>query len=152
MKQASLQKTFAIWLAAAALVFAPGCATVEYSSPDDLANVTIKGANGRVKEHVIIDTTGYYFLWTLPIFSGDVRWNEGKQSINGGITFFREMVNLENLQTAITKFAESRNCDLVDVSYNDTDASYAGVSYSGIIGSLFGQSHMVVCATLVPRK
>ena len=56
------------------------------------------------------------------------------------------------LQAALLKIAESRNCDLADVSYFDGDASYAGPSYGGAVGTCFGSSHMSVSAILVPRK
>ena len=42
--------------------------------------------------------------------------------------------------------------DLADVNFHDADGFYADVSYSGIVGSLFGSSHMGVSAILVPRE
>ena len=50
------------------------------------------------------------------------------------------------------KIAAARNCDLADVNFHDADGFYADVSYSGIVGSLFGSSHMGVSAILVPRE
>ena len=40
----------------------------------------------------------------------------------------------------------------ISVYFYDSDATYAGVSYSGAIGSCFGSSQMCVSALLVPRK
>ena len=129
-----------------------GCASVSYSSPQALSGITIKGAADAPRQLVFIDTTGFYVLWTIPIVSGDLRWNAGKQSIEGGTSFFQDQVGVEELQKALLKIAESRNCDLVDVSYYDSDTSYAGPSYSGAVGTLLGSSHMSVSAVLVPRK
>ena len=142
-------------IAGAALVasMAAGCASVSYSSPGMLKGVTVKGEkyaeDGQV---VIIDTTGFYMFWTIPLVSGDLRWNQEKRSIEGGTSFFKDQVGLDELQRALLKIADSRNCDLAEVYYNDSDSSYAGVSYGGAIGSCFGSSHMSVSAILVPRK
>ena len=87
----------------------------------------------------------------MPLFSGDIRWNSKKKSIEGGVSFFKDHVSLANLQNAITQYADSRNCDLVDVIYNNTSASYAEASEVGLIGALFGSATINVSAVLVPR-
>ena len=97
-------------------------------------------------------SSGFYMFWAIPLVSGDLRWNDGKKSIEGGASFFTDQVGIEELQTALLKIAETRNCDLAEVSYFDGDASYAGPSYGGAVGSCFGSSHMSVSAILVPRK
>ena len=137
-------------LCAAAVV--SGCASVSYSSPGSLDGITIKGASGKPGQLVYIETTGYYFLWTLPLATGDLRWNADKMSIEGGTVLFRDMVSLDDVQNALVKIAESRGCDLVVVSYYDSDTSFAGASYGGMVGALFGSSTMSASAVLVPRK
>ena len=132
---------------------AAGCATIAYSKPGTLDAVAVRGVAYRNGcQAVLIDTNGFYMLWTIPLFSGDLRWDDGKQSIAGGTSFFRDQVGVEELQTALLKIAEARNCDLADVNYFDGDASYAGPSYGGAVGTCFGSSHMSVSAILVPRK
>ena len=142
-------------IGAAALValVAAGCATVSYSSPGTLKGVTVRGVKGAEDgQFVIIDTPGFYMFWTIPLVSGDLRWNQAKRSIEGGISFFKDQVSAAELQNALLKIADSRNCDLAEVYYNDSDSSYAGVSYGGAVGTCFGSSHMSVSALLVPRK
>ena len=142
-------------IGAAALVasVAAGCASVTYSSPGMLDNVSVKGVEGRKPgQAVLIDTTGFYMFWTIPLVSGDLRWNEQKKSIEGGSSFFKDQVGVNELQSALQKIAESRNCDLADVYVQDADASYAGPSYGGAVGSCFGSSHMSISAILVPRS
>ena len=129
-----------------------GCASVTYSSPQALSGITIKGAADAPRQLVFIETTGYYVLWTLPLASGDLRWNANKRSIEGGTSFFQDQVSVEELQDALLKIAELRNCDLADVNYFDSDTTYAGASQAGAIGALFGSSHMSVSAVLIPRK
>ncbi|MBO7688737.1 MAG: hypothetical protein J6V72_20325 [Kiritimatiellae bacterium] len=139
--------------AAALIALAAGCASVTYTSPGMLDNVSVKGVEGRKPgQAVLIDTSGFYMFWTIPFVSGDLRWNEQKKSIEGGSSFFKDQVGVNELQSALLKIAESRNCDLVDVYVRDSDSSYAGVSYGGAVGSCFGSSHMSISAVLVPRS
>ena len=100
----------------------------------------------------MVSTTGYYLLWTVPLVSGDIRWNDEKKSIEDGTTFFRDLVGAEEVQNVLLKIAENNNCNLVDVTFHDSDTSYAGPSYGGIVGSCFGSSHMSISAILVPRS
>jgi len=132
---------------------AAGCATENYSSPGKLDGILVKGIEGKqASQQVVISTSGYYVLWTVPLFSGDLRWNPETKSINGGFSLFSDQVGINELQTALLKIAESRNCDLADVHYTDSDASFAGASETGLIGALFGSSQMSVSALLVPRN
>ena len=129
-----------------------GCATVNYSSPGALKGVAVEGSeNAASGQAVAITTSGYYMFWTIPLVSGDLRWNDQNKSIEGGTSFFKDQVGVDELQTALLKIAESRNCDLADVYVHDADASYAGPSYGGAVGSCFGSSHMSISAILVPR-
>ena len=83
-------------IGAAGLValMAAGCATVTYTSPGMLDNVSVKGVEGRkLGQAVLIDTSGFYMFWTIPLVSGDLRWNEQKKSIEGGTSFFKDQVD-----------------------------------------------------------
>ena len=140
-------------LATLLAAMAAGCATENYSSPGRLDGILVKGIEGKqARQQVVISTSGYYVLWTVPLFSGDLRWNPETKSINGGFSLFSDQVGINELQTALLKIAESRNCDLADVHYTDSDASFAGASETGLIGALFGSSQMSVSALLVPRN
>ena len=149
-------KTMTLAIAGVAALFAAmvtGCASVEYSSPGKLKNVSVKGApRAKAGQHVAITTSGYYMLWCIPLVSGDLRWDDAKREIKGGFSFFTDQVGFQELQTALQKIAAARNCDLADVNFHDSDGFYADVSYAGIVGSLFGSSHMGVSAILVPRE
>ena len=140
-------------MAVALAAMAAGCATENYSSPGTLDGVSVKGIEGKqARQQVVISTSGYYVLWTIPLFSGDLRWNPETRSINGGFSLFSDQVGINELQTALLKIAETRNCDLADVHYSDSDQSFAGASETGLIGALFGSSQMSVSALLVPRS
>ena len=141
-------------LAVALATMAAGCATENYSSPGKLNGISVKGIEGKqASQMVVISTSGHYLLWTIPLVSGDLRWDHENRSINGGFTLFSDQVGVDELQTALLKIAESRNCDLADVHYMDSDSSGAGVTdLGGLIGCLFGSSQMSVSALLVPRN
>jgi len=149
------RKTAAHAVAGVAALFAAmvtGCASVEYSTPGKLKNVSVKGAPGaEAGQHVAITTSGYNLFWCIPLVSGDLRWDEEKREIKGGTSFFTDQVGFQELQTALQNIAETRNCDLADVSFIDSDGFYTDVSWGGLIGSCFGSSQMGVSAVLVPR-
>ena len=138
-------------LCVAFAVLITGCATFTSTPYDKLDGVKLNGTDRKPSEVVFIESTGFYILWAIPIFSGNIRWNSEKKTIEGGVSFFKDNISLTYLQKAITTYADSRNCDLVDVIYNDTNASYAEASATGLIGALFGSSTMNVSAVLVPR-
>lgn len=148
-----MKKLMKIGVAALIASMAVGCASVTYSSPGALNGVSVKGVkNTKGSQLVMINTSGYYMFWTIPLVSGDLRWNDKKKSIEGGTSLFKDLVGLAELQNALMKIAESRNCDLAEVYFSDSDTTYAGASYGGAIGTCFGSSQMCVSALLVPRK
>ena len=138
-------------LCVAFAVLITGCATITSTPYDKLDGVKLNGTDRKPSEVVFMESTGFYILWQVPLFSGDIRWNNEKKSIEGGVSFFKDHISLANLQNAITNYADSRNCDLVDVIYNDTNASYAEASETGLIGALFCSATINVSAVLVPR-
>lgn len=145
-------KMMKLGVAALLVSLGTGCASITYSTSGALNGVTVKGVEGgKPLQTVMINTTGFYLFWTVPIVSGDLRWDEEKKSIVGGTSLFQDQVGFAELQSALLKIAESRNCDLAEVYFNDSDSFYAGASYSGAVGSFFGSSHMSVSAILVPR-
>ena len=151
MKQMKLKAMAAAGMAAAMAVLAPGCASIECSSQNALAGVAVKGVAGQAREHVVIDTTGYYLFGTLPLVTGDVRWDARLRSIKGGTSLFRDHVGEAKLQNALVNLAKSRNCDLADVSYYAEGETFADLN-NVFIGALLYKSNMGVSATLVPRK
>ena len=139
-------------LCVAFAVLITGCATITSTPYGALEGVKLEGTDGKPSEVVFIESTGFYILWAVPLFSGDIRRNIEKKNIEGGVSFFKDHLSLTNLQNAITNYADSRNCDLVDVIDNDTNTSYAEASETGLIGALFGSSTINVSAVLVPKN
>ncbi len=139
-------------LSMAALAMCVGCASISTTDRGMLNGVVVKGTDGVPVEHVWLGTSGEYVFWSIPLGSGEFYWDEHARKLDTRTAWFRDCVGISELQEALLKYAESRNCDVAEVSYFDSDTSYAGVSYEGIIGILFGSSNMGVSAVLVPRK
>ncbi len=138
--------------ALAAMTVCSGCATISTSREGRLAGIAMKGADGAPREHVCLTTSGEYMFWSLPLGSGRFRWNEKTKTLETETAWFSDCVGIAELQEALLKYADSRNCDAIEVSYFDSDVSYAGASYEGLLGIFFGSSTMGVSAVLVPRK
>ena len=93
--------------AAALIASAAGCASVTYSTPGKMDKVAVKGVKSvEGARFVMIDTSGYYMFWTIPLVSGNLRWNDQKRSIEGGTSLFRDQVGLGELQNALIKLAD----------------------------------------------
>lgn len=137
---------------AAVLAVCSGCATISTSQVGALDGVSVKGANGAPVEHVWLGTTGDYLLWSIPLGSGRFRWNEETKQLETETAWFKDCVGFAEIQDALLKYANGRNCDVVDVMYFDADTSYGGASYEGILGFLYGTSRMGVSAVLIPRN
>lgn len=149
-KKSAMARSVAVCLAL--LAACSGCATFSTSKPYRLDGIAVKGVSGQPREHVYLGTSGEYLFWSIPLGSGRFRWNEKKQKLETSTAWFSDHVGIDELQSALLKYADSRNCDLADVAYFDSDLSYAGASYEGILGILFGSSTMGVSAVLVPRS
>ncbi len=146
--KASLLKSLAF---CAIVACAAGCAHSKFSSQSVLAGVDLAGTDQQPRQMVMVNTTGYYLFWSIPLVSGDLDWDDGKKDIKGGFSFFSDSVEANKLQDALFKIAKSRNCDVIDVQFSDSDTSYAGPSYEGAVGVIFGSSQMGISGVLVPR-
>ncbi|MBR4523145.1 MAG: hypothetical protein IKO64_02755 [Kiritimatiellae bacterium] len=152
MKDKSI-KLAAAGVAALFAVMVTGCASVKYSSPGALSNISVKGAPGaEAGRHVVISTSGYSVFWCIPVASGDLRWDSEKREIKGGTSLFSDQLGVQELQTALLQTAEARNCNLADVNFHASNGIYAEVSWGGLAGMFFGSADLVVSAVLVPRE
>ena len=144
-------KKLKLAMVAAAGLLAAGCATVEISSPGSLKGVDVKGAGGKADRAIMVANEGYYLFQTLPLAAGDVSWVAGSNEIDGSTVFFSEELEGDKMLNAIGKYANSRDCDLVDVviinkceckiglfgllDWFNTVVGYQGGCYSGVLRS-----------------
>ena len=144
-------KKLKLAMVAAAGLLAAGCATVEISSPGSLKGVDVKGAGGKADRAIMVANEGYYLFQSLPLVAGDVSWVTGRNEIDGSAVFFSEELEGDKMLNAIGKYANSRDCDLVDVviinkceckiglfglmDWFNTVVGYQGGCYSGVLRS-----------------
>lgn len=136
---------------AVAGLLAGGCATVEMSSPGSLKGVDVKGAGGKADRAIMVANEGYYLFQAWPLVAGDVTWIAGRNEIDGSPVFFSEELEGDKMLNAIGKYANSRDCDLVDLvivnrceckiglfgllDWFNTVVGYQGGYYSGVLRS-----------------
>lgn len=126
-----------------------GCSTVLISSPGSLSGVDVKGAKGGADRTIMVANEGYYFFQAWPIVSGSASWNSKAKEIFNDVEFFSEQLDGTQMVNIMSRYADSRNCDLVDVVINNrsqyniglfgvmdwfnTVIGYQAVTYSGVL-------------------
>jgi len=95
---------------ALALVCA-GCATVEMSTVGNMA--------GRDRL-LVIQNDGYELLWILPLWSGNLEWNNARNDVDVSPVPFKNHADVNRLYSMARKIAERENCDLVDLKFIDS--------------------------------
>ena len=142
-------KTIVRTAAIAAAVLVGGCTTVEISSPGSLNGVNVKGAGGKADRAIMLGNEGYYLFQCLPLVAGDVSWDAKAGGIVNEVSFFSDELAGDRMANAMFRYAESQNCDLVDLVINNrsdckiglfglmdwfnTVVGYQGVCYSGVL-------------------
>lgn len=142
-------KTILRSAAVAAAVLVGGCTSVEISSSGSLKGVDVKGAGGNAERVVMLGNECYYLFHAWPIVGGDLSWDAKTSGIGEGISFFTDELKGDRMANVIFRYAESRNCDLVDLVINDkqeapiglfgildwfnTVVAYKNVTYSGVL-------------------
>ena len=142
-------KTLVRAAAVAAAVLVGGCTTVEISSPGSLKGVNVKGAGGQADRAIMLGNEGYYLFQCIPLVAGDVTWDSKKGGIVDEIALFSDELAGDRMANAMFRYAESQNCDLVDLVINNrteckiglfglldwfqTIVACRGVCYSGVL-------------------
>lgn len=141
------------------LLASAGCTTVEISSPGTLKGVDVKGAGGMADRAIMVGNEGYFLFQRFPLVTGDVTWCRTRREIDGGIVLFRNGLSGDRMMTAICSYADSMNCDLVDLVVNDkTDyhTGSPGADPLAIVGWLrelvIGSQSVTYSGVLRPRR
>lgn len=151
-KEKRLGRAILAMAAVGAMAVCSGCASIMTSKPGTLDGITVKDAGGPPSELIFLQTDGGYMFCTLPIASGKFVWNEQTGQLETETVFFEDLVGITEVQEALQKYADSKNCVLAEVSFTDSDTSFADASYEGMVGVLFSASSMGVSAVLIPRN
>ena len=137
-------------LLAAAL--AAGCAHVDISSPNSLSGLKVIGSPTQADRQVVVRNSGIHVLWWFPLGSGDMRWDNEKQDIKGGIDLFADHCNTAVCMDVLEGIARRENCDLVGVYFTDmTKSGFDITTMSGLFAWAGGLYEVQACGILRPR-
>lgn len=130
-------------------VVAAGCNTVVISSPGTLRGVDVNGAGGRADRVISISNEGYFLFHCLPLVTGSTDWVPEEKRMSGGSEFFENNLAGDRMMRAMCRYADSLDCDLVDIVVNDknecplgvldvtdwfnTVIAYKAITYSGVL-------------------
>lgn len=134
------------------VALAAGCAHVTMSSPKSLSGLDVMGSPTQADRQVVVRNSGYHLFWSLPLVSGDMRWDDKTKDIKGGSAFFADYCNNDECLNVLKRIAERENCDLVGVYYTDmTKSAFDISSFSGLFGWLVGLYEAQACGILRPH-
>ena len=134
------------------VALAAGCAHIDISSPKSLSGLQVVGSPTQADRQVVVRNSGIHVLWWFPLASGDMRWDEEKQDIKGGLDFFDDHCNTAVCMDVLEGIARRENCDLVDVYFTDmTKSGFDVTSMAGLFAWAGGLYEVQACGILRPR-
>jgi hypothetical protein len=135
------------------VALAAGCAHIDISSPKSLSGLQVVGSPTQADRQVVVRNSGIHVLWWFPLASGDMRWDEEKQDIKGGLDFFDDHCNTAVCMDVLEGIARRENCDLVDVYFTDmTKSGFDVTSMAGLFAWAGGLYEVQACGILRPRS
>lgn len=143
-------RTLIVSLAAAAMV--AGCSTVTMSSPGTLSGVDVKGAGGRADRVISISNEGYFLFHCIPLVTGSTEWSPSEKKLRNDVEFFSNQMTGEKMLAAMTRYAESMNCDLVDIVVIDKNSYPIGLfDLQGWANTILADRSITYSGVLCPR-
>ena len=132
---------------------AAGCNTVVISSPGTLRGIDVNGAGGRADRVISISNEGYFLFHCLPIVTGSVEWMPAEKRISGGSEFFSNQLAGDKMMDAMCRYADSMDCDLVDIVVIDKNECPLGVlGIQDWICTLIAYRDITYSGVLCPRN
>ena len=146
-----IMKTLVSAAAIAAAVLVGGCSTVKMSEKGSLVGIDVKGANGKAERTLCVGNEGCFLFNTIPLLSGDMDWNAKKKGIDiWALSAFKNETTASRLTDAFYRYAESENCDVVDVVVDDRTQYPIGIL--DLWTYVFATRELYVTGVLKPRK
>ena len=126
-----------------------GCNTVVVCSPGSLSGIEVNGAPNPADRVVMVANDGYFLFHCLPLVTGSMEWSPSEKALRNDMEFFSNHMTGEKMLDAMRRYADSLNCDLVDIVVNDknecpigflditdianTIIAYRSTTYSGVL-------------------
>ena len=144
-------KTLFPAVAIAAAVLVGGCSTVKMSERGSLNGIDVRGANGKTERTLCVGNEGCFLFNTIPLISGDMDWKAEKKGIDTwALSVFKNETTVQRLTDAFYRYAESENCDVVDVVVDDRTQYPIGIM--DFEKYIFMSHELYVTGVLKPRK
>ena len=135
----------------AAAVLVGGCSTVKMSEKGSLAGIDVKGADGKADRTLCVGNEGCFLFNTIPLISGDMDWNAKEKGVDTwALSMFKNETTVQRLTDAFYRYAESENCDVVDVVVDDRTQYPIGIL--DFEKYIFMSHELYVTGVLKPRK
>ncbi len=146
-----MKTLFPAAVAIAAAVLVGGCSTVKMSEKGSLSGIDVRGADGKADRTLCVGNEGCFLFNTIPLISGDMDWNAKKKGIDTwALSVFKNETTVQRLTDAFYRYAESENCDVVDVVVDDRTQYPVGIM--DFEKYIFMSHELYVTGVLKPRK
>ena len=126
-----------------------GCNTVVVSSPGSLAGIEVNGAPNPASRVLMVSNEGYFLFHCLPLVTGSMEWSPNEKKLYNDIELFTDHMKADRMLDAMRRYADSMDCDLVDIVVNDKNTcpvgfldvqdwantliAYRSTTYSGVL-------------------
>ena len=111
--------------------------------------IVMNGAPNPADRVVMVANDGYFLFHCLPLVTGSMEWSPSERKLRNDMEFFTNHMTGEKMLDAMRRYADSLNCDLVDIVVNDknecpigflditdianTIIAYRSTTYSGVL-------------------
>ena len=129
-----------------------GCNTVVVSSPGSLGGIKVNGAPNPADRVVMVANDGYFLFHCLPLVTGSMEWSPSERKLRNDMEFFTNHMTGEKMLDAMRRYADSMDCDLVDIVVNDKNVCPVGfLDITDIANTIIAYRSTTYSGVLCPR-
>ena len=129
-----------------------GCNTVVVSSPGTLRGVEVNGARNPADRVLMVSNEGYFLFHCIPLVTGSTEWSPSEKKLRNDVEFFSNRMTGEKMLAAMTRYADSMNCDLVDIVVIDKNSYPIGLfDLQGWANTILADRSITYSGVLCPR-
>ena len=129
-----------------------GCNTVVVSSPGSLSGIKVHGAPNPADRVIMVANDGYFLFHCLPLVTGSMEWSPKDKALCNDMEFFTDHMKADKMLDAMRRYADSLNCDLVDIVVNDKNECPIGfLDFSDMANTVIAYRSTTYSGVLCPR-
>lgn len=131
-----------------------GCSTVAISSKGSLANVEVKGAEGRSDRTLCVSNEGYWLFNTIPLCSSSMDWNQKKNGIDKwDVSLFHDETAVGRLTDVFYRYAAREGGEVVDVVVDNRTTYPIGIfGIPSLVGNMLSRREVTITGVLKEGK